>query len=326
MSQKEVPYQIGDLVTYKTHPFFIENVDIYIQSRAEYTPPILNIFEILNPIAFNDGKEEKDIQYQCIYYSTKSGVFEKKWFKHNELKLIKKQNNVELSETRLKEYIGKNVILKSVDLELNKKKSHLVIDKNSLQKKSHHLDFLPPLLQVIGIIENDEIINSKKTVNTVKHKYSLKVKWFNYIKDKFSEDILPISVLKEVKIYESLIKKIKVKNYYKFGTLKIGNNKKIDNIIEIIGIYYNTYTYIIEIKNCLTNKLYRVNIEWFKSFKEYNNIFSEEILGITEKGYKKLDPSIFKKNNLYKINYRDNLGKITDLYVVKINGTPLSKN
>lgn len=47
MRQIDITYKVGNLVTLKTHPFTEKCTDIYIQAKAEYTPPILNVFEVL---------------------------------------------------------------------------------------------------------------------------------------------------------------------------------------------------------------------------------------------------------------------------------------
>lgn len=320
MSKSDTTYKEGNLVTLKTHPFTEKSTDIYIQAKAEYTPPILNIFEVLIPNEYNEETGEKDIQYQCIYYNTKTGIFEKKWFKHNELKLIK-EKEIEFSESNLKEWIGKQVILKSVDLELNKRRSHLDIDKNSAQKMSHHLDFLPPLLQVIGIEESgDKKLYSKKTGKQIKPKYYFKVKWYNSIKDKFSEDILPISVVKEVENNETLLEIINVGEYYPFGTISIEKNEYND-VVEIKGIYFNTYFYQVEVKSLLTQKVDFIDLKQFKGIEEFESeLFSNELLGVNESGYTRLEPQLFSKDKFYKIKYKDNFGRITDriIYVEEI--------
>ncbi|MFV0222834.1 hypothetical protein OBK16_10335 [Empedobacter falsenii] len=320
MSQSDITYKEGDLVTLKTHPFTEKSTDIFIQAKAEYTPPILNIFEVLIPNEYNEETGEKDIQYQCIYYNTKTGIFEKKWFKHNELKLIKKEV-IEFSESSLIEHIGKQVILKSVDLELNMRKSHLDIDKNSAQKKSHHLDFLPPPLQVIGVEENgDKKLFSKKTGKQVKPKYYFKVKWYNSIKDKFSEDIIPISAIKKVEKNENLLEIIKVGEYYSFGTISI-EKKEYNDVVEIKGIYFNTYFYQVEVKSLLTQKVDFIDLKQFEEIEKFEaELFSNELLGVNELGYTRLEPVLFTLNNLYKIKYKDKFGRITDriIYVEEI--------
>ncbi|WP_313580822.1 hypothetical protein [Chishuiella sp.] len=315
MRQSDITYKVGNLVTLKTHPFTEKCTDIYIQAKAEYTPPILNVFEVLISSEYKEETGEKDIQYQCIYYNTKSGIFEKKWFKHKELKLIKKEEKViEFSESNLKEWIGKQVILKSVDLELNKRKSNLEIDNTLSQKKNHHLDFLPPLLEVIGIEENeDKKLYSKKTGEQVKPKYYFKVKWYNSIKDKFSEDILPLCVVKEVENHESLLENIKNEEKYKFDIIKITSDKKIDDIIEVKNIYFNTYIYKVEVKSLLTQKVDFIDLKLFKEIEKFESeLYSNELLGIHESGYTRLEPQLFSKNELYKIKYKDNFGRITD--------------
>ncbi|MFV0180318.1 hypothetical protein OBK28_12205 [Empedobacter falsenii] len=322
MSQSDTNYKEGDLVTLKTHPFTEKSTDIFIQAKAEYTPPILNIFEVLIPNEYNEETGEKDIQYQCIYYNTKTGLFEKKWFKHNELKLIKKEEReIEFSESNLKEWIDKQVILKSVDLELNKRKSHLDIDKNSAQKKSHHLDFLPPPLQVIGVEENgDKKLFSKKTGKQVKPKYYFKVKWYNPIKDKFSEDIIPVSAIKKVEKNENLLEIIQVGEYYHFGTISI-EKKEYNDVIEIKGIYFNTYFYQVEVKSLLTQKVDLIDLEQFEEIEKFEaELLSDELLGVNELGYTRLEPVLFTLNNLYKIKYKDNFGRITDriIYIEEI--------
>lgn len=225
MEQKSVKldqplFQLGDLVTYITNPFLNSISELIVKAKSEYTPPILVVFEISNAKNFNEQTGKKDVQYNCIFFNTKTCLFERKWFKEIELRLIEenRHNDAEADTkglTDVQKYVNKKYILTSVDFELKKLKSNYEKTENARTKITANLDFVPPILTILEVLQNE----NKKVFDTVtgtklRSQILLKCKWYNSAKQGFSEEILPLNVLKSVEEYDIqtasflLIKKI----------------------------------------------------------------------------------------------------------------------
>lgn len=315
----ETIFSLGDLVTTKNHPFFKDSTSkVIIKARAEFTPPILNIFEINLPEFFNENTGKKIIQYHCVYYDTKLGDFETRWFKENELKLIKSYEDInELDKEP--NLINKQCILKSVDFELKKLKSNYESSFNhSSNKISAHLDFLPPLLEIIEIVNNGQDKNyDKKTGKKVKNNKQLKCKWYNPVKNTYSEKILPLNVLKLVELQDSNklreIEKYINKDYYYCY-------KKDKSIIiaSITNIAFNHYQYQIYGENLITGKVEELDINEIISKKPIplkieqpstDSVYiDDEYPCIVNQEFKNIS---FDKGQHYFITYKDKLDRIT---------------
>lgn len=333
-------FSLGDLVTTKPHPFFEkQNSEVSIKARAEFTPPILNIFDINIPEYFNENTGEKLISYHCIYYDTRVGEFESKWFSHAELKLISKNNTAENKETyldsdtiNLNQFKNKLCVLKSVDLELSKLKINFVAtNSKSDTKKSAHLDFLPPVLEILEITKNNSDKNFNKNTGTkTKSSKQVKAKWFNPIKNTYSEKALPISILKSVSITNEttmeLLQTNIVGNYYCYK----GSTGPV--IASVTEVSYNHYYYQVYGRNILSNKIELLELDKIKKENLYTlhqrkseqnqdvqkSIYCGDVVPrIENKEYIPLGFQYFEIGNYYHITYNDNLGAITNR-VVKV--------
>jgi hypothetical protein len=232
-------FKIGALCSLINHPYNINNTNVKISALAQMTPPIMVISEILNPDDKFDTEsgEKKQQQLKCIFYSHKTNKYESFWFYTTQLKLIGNSSeepnlqNDEFSKndinllaigikylrssniTELKSnFILKQVVLKSCDLELGKKKTTFEEeDSRAKSKISAHLDFLPPVMTVIDVKLNDDKIkyddkngNQKKIATN----FLVKCKWFNSNSSTFSEDFLPIESLDIIDLNSSMVKEI----------------------------------------------------------------------------------------------------------------------
>lgn len=345
-------FSLGDLVTTKSHPFFEkQNSEVSIKARAEFTPPILNIFDINIPEYFNENTGEKLISYHCMYYDTRVGEFESKWFSHAELKLISKNNIKDNKETyldsskvNLDQLKNKLCILKSVDVELSRLKINFVTTNfKSDIKKSAHLDFLPPVLEILEVTKNNSDKNfNKNTGVRTKSSKQVKAKWFNPVKNTYSEKVLPISILKSVGTTNDstteLLQKDIIGNYYCY---KSGTNPVIASVTEVS---YNHYYYQVYGRNILSNKIELLEIDKIKKENLYTlhqrkseqnqevqkSIYSSDVVPrIENKEYIPLDSQYFEVENYYHITYKDNLGvitnrvaKVTDIFDLTIEEKP----
>src|SRR5690606_19652434 len=106
-----------------------------------------------------------------------------------------------------KEFVGKEVVLQTVDLELGKKKTFQdTVDGKSKAKVSNLLDYLPPVASIMDIkYEEDHTKHSEKNGKMTSKKFDLyaKIKWLNNESGKFSEDTVPLRCLKLVSFNEN---------------------------------------------------------------------------------------------------------------------------
>lgn len=328
-------FNLGDLVAISIHPYTQNNSNVTLKARAEYTSPIFSIFEIKNSNLYNEETGLKDIQYHCIFFNTKTGLFERKWFKEQQLKLIKSyeslSDKVEESEylNDIKKAVNEKVILQTVDLELGKTKSSFEKGSSITNKLTAHLDFLPPVMLVIDIVynENKKAYNPKTGVKNISSIF-LKVKWYNSVKQCFSEDLLNPIVLRDVtKLHdELLVTSFEKGNYYEIPNTKVELGKsKFPNVISAEDICYNSYHYELTGKSIYNNEIFNVHLlpESISELKEISidNIFGEEKVGFGNDGiFKKLTPRSFSVGNVYKIVYKNKMGKVSEriIYVRKI--------
>lgn len=214
-----INFQIGDLISLKNHPYSL-NQKTKIGANALMTPPIMVITEILKQNKFNPDSEDAEKllgQVLGTFYNSKNCNYEKFWFNIDEIILIdnaekenleksteeKKAVPTELTAVK-KAYKGKQVILNSADAELGKKKVSWSIesDKEKFRTESY-IDFLPPVMTVIDVVENSKFLKDRRdpkdgTLKKDSCKFLLKCKWFNPSKQSFSEDFIPFNIVEEV--------------------------------------------------------------------------------------------------------------------------------
>ncbi|WP_431241291.1 hypothetical protein ACQ9BO_14415 [Flavobacterium sp. P21] len=116
---------------------------------------------------------------------------------------LKKEHTSKNYEDLIKEYhLNKKVILKSVDLELFKNKINRTTENGELVE-TNHLEFLPPLMTVIGFKFTDD--KNKFCEKTGSPLIELKCKWYNSHTKSFSENFLPIETLYQVNDTQDII-------------------------------------------------------------------------------------------------------------------------
>lgn len=211
------------LYVLKTHPYNEDIQRIKISGNPEYTSPILNIFEEKKGKHDIDTGEHLGDQINCLFYDSKQGKFLKKLFNKklvNSLTLDISKSNL-LSEIEFKKdskddknninhkdierFIKKNLLnkkasLRSISIELTKKKINTSNSSGKLVE-TNHLDFLPPVMQIIGYRFCDE--KKKFCDETGDLKLEIKCKWFNHNSKTFSEEFLPYQTLILIKEIEN---------------------------------------------------------------------------------------------------------------------------
>ena len=339
---------IGDLVSLKSHPFNIFNESL-IGAFVDNTPPIMVISEVLKSNSYDTESEEVDTetnkvkklpnQYLCYFYSSKTSSFEKYWFKQNEIERINpdndESNKEEIKKTEdkvslLNKYKDNLVVLKSADLELSKKKTTWSRTKEEdINKTQAFLEFLPPVMTVIDVVENQNFnkdrINPKNgEIKRESCKFLLKCKWFNPIKQTFSEEIIPYKILQLVEFnsnkIESIENGINTKNVFqlieKDLNISLENSRYSFNkyIIELKEVVIQNHLMKIFYKNLINNKIESKiieNLEIIDSEKEFKQFVDSEFPNYSNSEYNNPLKLEWQKDKFYKIDYLDKKGKFT---------------
>jgi len=202
--------EIGNIVTFNSHPYIIENTSIIISGEHLMLTPLMVIVELLkiskNEFSEVDGTpivQAGEFHCKCIWYSSKMNQFEESWFYSNQLKPLKDTystsylNPQEPISFNYKKLVGKLVSLKTLPIELGKKKSSLTSESNKDKSLvSSLLSFISPVMQIIDLKENDSK-EKKHDIKTGLQKryvsnFTVKCRWYNPTGDKFSEKFLPV--------------------------------------------------------------------------------------------------------------------------------------
>lgn len=340
-------FKKGDLVVFKTHPFIDKHTNIKIAAYSDYTSPILVIKEIKVKSSENETEKDSVKQLNCIYYNSKDGKFTERWYNSNlvnkiffsvlnhkilfnidlkkELEDLNKDLSVENYENLIKSYFNKKVVLKSVDIELDKIKVNRTKDNGELVE-TNHLEFLPPLMAIIGFKFSDE--KTKLCKKSSLPFIELKCKWYNSSSKTFSESFFPYEILysvietQDLFIENDLLSDINesIEENYFFNLLipkpfKLEEDETNKNIIKTIGhsesISFKHYFYQMNYFDYLTQKKSAAVIDTAFNKINENAIFGRKYPNY-DKGYKsKATDCKFKIDNYYYIVYQDTFKNIT---------------
>ena len=345
-------FKRGDLIVFKTHPFIKKHTNIKISAFPDYTSPILIIKEVKDKSYEKETGRDNGQQLNCIYYNSRDGKFTEKWISSllaneitfsvtnhkildeldfkKELEYSKKELTIKNYENLIREsYLNKKVALKSIDLELFKNKINRTKENGELIE-TNHLEFLPPVMTVIGFKYSDE-----------KHKYcektglpliELKCKWYNSSSKTFSESFFQYDILYSVKEAQELYDETDLladisesldENLFfilpleKRILLELEDNKtnKVIYITKTIAqsysISFKHYFYQMNHFDYGTQKKSSITIDHpFVTIHE-NILFGKKYPNY-DKGYKsKTSDCKFKVDNYYYIVYKDTFHNVT---------------
>jgi len=223
-------FQLGDIVSVKTHPYFQKGSAVIISGEPLQLPPLMIITEIFQKRASLDiDWTNPDIERscKCLWYSSKFNKFQSDWMSSQLLKVI-----IPRPEEMLPITNNMLVALRSIDIELGKKKSTLTLDegenRSGYTSITSLLSYLSPIMQVtkIKIYEakkHEPIGDSKGLKERIIPTHEAKCIWFNSGSEKFSEVVLPIeALLVIVEIPEEVLHSIQTAilggHYYKIDT------------------------------------------------------------------------------------------------------------
>lgn len=234
MVKKEKDFIVGDLVVFKTHPLL---VNYRIKGDVKYVPPVMMVKEVFyenNKKKTNDeftGKQISEItKYTCVFFNdSKSEFIETNHYQSelagfDELKIERINRDGTLirdSKTIIEEIIGyktleygfsKIVRFKTKKLEIYKKRSSKKIpvkEEKILKDKietivQYVVNYTSPDFLISGYKRNEvtNLFYPNGEKKRVVSEFLLKVKWYNPIQNKYSEQFLPIDFFTDKMILE----------------------------------------------------------------------------------------------------------------------------
>ncbi|NDP23020.1 MAG: hypothetical protein GZ091_18365 [Paludibacter sp.] len=352
-------FKRGNLIVFKIHPFIGEHTNIKISAFPEYTSPILIIKEVKEKSFEKETGRDNGQQLNCIYYNSRDGKFTEKWISSqfiNQISFSVKDNKIlseldfktelEKSEKELisknyenlirNSYLNKKVVLKSVDLELFKNKINRTKENGELLE-TNHLEFLPPIMTIIGFKYSDE-----------KHKYceksglpliELKCKWYNSSTKTFSESFFHYDILYSITEIQNLIDKkdlltdaVNSMEENAFFILPLekqfilegdSSEKKVTTTIgQSDSLIFKHYFYQMNYFNFITQKKSTIPIDFPFDTKKEIEIFGKRFPSYINKYKFEISDCKFAIDNYYHIIYKDvflnvtkRIVKIKDLFI-----------
>lgn len=336
MRQEEKTAKI--LYVTNEHPYYENVKTVKISGNPEFTSPVINVFEEKN--AKHDIETGKNLgkSLHGMYYDTKNGKFIKKWINSGLmtsissavdddvfLELIKFSNEAKLKEIdgEFKDaYLNKKVTLHSVNIELNKQKINRSNSNGNLVE-TNHLDFLPPIMHVIGYRFADD--KKKYCDETGKLNIEFKCKWYNHVTKSYSEEFIPYQILFLIKPINNeqltisgindvinsnkLIQHPINKNFELEGTVGIFINFQIIEPKEIIFKHYfhnlDSFDFVgqkdLNINNTSNSVQIDDNVIWGESYPSFLNNRKLNIYDCA-----------FEENQYLYIRYKDQFERITN--------------
>ncbi|MFB9841129.1 WYL domain-containing protein [Mucilaginibacter ginsenosidivorans] len=197
---------LGDIITLTSHAYLNDLTSIVISGEPQFLPPLFAVVEIYK-VQGEEGSPDS-FEYKCIWFATKLQTFEYVRFKHIYVrKLTVDNSNLLVDELQP----GAMVTLKTMDYELSKRKASLSLEDNTLHSGASNttinalLTHLSPVMHVLSIKDH----KSKHPKNKIEHEEPEQAEirhpskdvmcfWYNSLKEKFSEIVIPIEALKLV--------------------------------------------------------------------------------------------------------------------------------
>lgn len=351
-------FKKGDLVVFKTHPYIKTHTNFKISAFPDYTSPILIIKDVKEKTFEKDTGRDSGQQLNCLYYNSRDGKFTEKWISsmlvneiyfsvtnHKILNEIDLKSEIEKSgkeltsknyENHIREsYLNKKVTLKSIDLELFKNKINRTKENGELIE-TNHLEFLPPVMTVIGFKYSDE--KNKYCEKTGLPLIELKCKWYNSNSKSFSESFFQYDIFYSIKETQELFEEKDLladisesldENLFfilplekKFPLELEDNSKKIETFVsktiaQSHSISFKHYFYQMNHFDYVTQKKSNITIDYSFETIPHNILFGKKFPNY-DKGYKsKVSDCKFKVDNYYYIFYKDTFNNLTKR-IVKI--------
>lgn len=335
---------LGDFFTLKNHPFLPNSTNILIGGDAIFTPPIMIVFEILNSTGdhnTDDGTKEVN-QVKGIFYSHKSHKYESYWFKIDEIKILSNNNLTEdristkgtLQELKSK-FKNRQVILKSIDLELEKNKisQERRSAESLLLKRNPYLDFVPPVMTVLDVRAHEIVKdNYQKTTGNKKRIYStfeFKCKYYNPLSTSYSEEWLSTDCLIDITSNFDLDKATDLIDQYFIYDLKNSIHfedsglEQTATLIKLKELVFYHYKYIFIGEDLWNPGAIKIDINEALALKsiKMEDLFGKKIPNKTKKY--PLTEADFIRKVLYEISYLSDKGISTNRLIYVTDKYPI---
>lgn len=343
-------FKQGELIVFKTHPYINKLTNIKITGYSDYSSPVLVVKEIKEKSFDKETGIDIGQQLNCIYYNSKEGKFTDKWINSNlvnkiffsiidqkflfefnfksQLEEKKKELTSKNYENLIKQsYINRKVVLKSVDIELNKVKVNRTKENGELME-TNHLEFLPPVMTIIGFKFSDE--KNKFSEKSGLPLIDLKCKWYNSNSKSFSELYLPSETLYEVKntqdlfpekdLLSDIVESVEKNSFFNLPILTSTNSFILDGsttkISRTLGhskaILFKHYFYQMNYFDYITQKKSSITVNDNFRIKTETDIFGRKFPDYNSQGFKlKIFDCKFIPSNYYYIRYKDTYNNIT---------------
>ncbi|MCZ8090339.1 MAG: hypothetical protein O9282_11515 [Flavobacterium sp.] len=234
MAELKNIFNVGDLVTFKTHPLFD---GFRIKGDGKYVPPIMIVKEVFFESSQKKTNDEESglliaerIKYICVYFDDNKSEFlefhlyESMLRTFEDLKIERIFDDGRLSDEsktiieEIKSYklikydFGKIVRFKTKKIEIFKKRSskRIILKEGEVDKEKikeiiqYIVNYTSPDFLICGIMNNDvkDLFYSDGTAKKLVSKKLLKIKWFNPVQHKFSEQFYPIEFFTDQMSFE----------------------------------------------------------------------------------------------------------------------------
>lgn len=224
MTELKNIFNVGDLVTFKTHPLFN---GFRIKGDGKYVPPIMIVKEVFfenNQKKTNDEESgfvvAEKIKYICVYFDDNKSEFIESHLYESMLRTFEdlmiekifddgrisdesKTIVDEIKSYQLVEYcFGKIIRFKTKKIEIFKKRStkRIILKEGEVEKEKikeiiqYIVNYTSPDFVICGLMNNEvkDLFYSDGKPKKIVSKKLLKIKWFNPFQQKFSEQFYPI--------------------------------------------------------------------------------------------------------------------------------------
>lgn len=204
-------FQIGEVVTYRTHPYTENLTSTVISGDNGHLPPLMVVNEVIkaDQQKFQAPNKEVTYKYVCQWFSSQAKKFEHTTFFEDQLKLVESIESVTIDKLQR----GTKAIFKTANLELKKVRSSVIIEGTTSAQTSYHplLTYLPPVLLVTNVSQftSKNPLKAGEEIIRLTSDYLVKCTYFSPSTDKIVLQDLPIDALQVLpEIDESVLKKI----------------------------------------------------------------------------------------------------------------------
>ncbi|MET3978180.1 uncharacterized protein YodC (DUF2158 family) [Mucilaginibacter sp. UYP25] len=317
-------FSIGNVVSFSTHPFIATTADIVISGEHLMLPPMMVIIEVTDHEPFLSESAYQN-KYTCLWYSTKQNKFKEDNFIESDLKLIE-AGSTESNEIS----IGNHVALKTLGIELGKRRSFLQAETNQsgalkkINSTNALLSFISPIMLVTDIKPFD-VKKIEKGTTTKKHKKIypqnlVKCKWFDAIAEKWSELLMPqdaLIILPEVndKLIARMVESISNKTFLNLNGI----------LYKPTQLSNRSGTYFVSGFNYISQQEHSFNLNEISSIKKIDLLYlahapfytlrkkkGSKVLKLIKSNFELIKKAIErKKKNYLTLKYKDKWDNIT---------------